>query len=712
MFDQFFHHFVRRDGQRTPRPGRQRRPNAPAAARTAYSALEPRDLLAGNVQAFIANDLLWIVGDNQSNQVVFGRSGEEVRVMGQHGTTVNGGSHFTLQTGSRQVTRDVFIMLQGGDDSINVQDGLRLTGSLTIFAGQGSDRVSLEDVHVFNNLSIVTGDGNNYVAMQDVRVGSRLWLEGGSGADTFYLNRLDVRGGTHLKSGDGADSLEIIDSLFAHFVSMEMNGGDDTAIVEGSQFSGGWHTSLGSGRDVLVLRGENQVTGEAAVGGQRGNDVVHVAAGGTVPTRLTLRGGPGNNATNVLPFTVGNIRRTVTGFGTASSDDSVNGLLADPSRGLADRQAAVRTLVSDAPPIPPMVLRAELLSGQTIESGGLQLTGRSSITISGTTRPGALVEVSQDGDNVFNDGQTQADEHGGFTIVVTGLAGSLEHGVNAIVVRATDDLNRQLTETFQVYRAVGTVVRFDSSLGAIDFELMDDAAPLTVANFLNYQERYIDSIVHRSAKSGSTDFVIQGGGFRLTSNTDLAVIATDPPVPSEASLSRSNVRGTLAMALQGGNPDSGTSQWFINMNDNAFLDAQSFTVFGNVIGNGMQVADQIHALNRFQLADLLEQAALTDVPLRNYVPFTGVIPGAVSSNVGSTTVTGIGTSFTTEIPADRLIRIGADTYFVATIVSDTELEFATPATITATNVSAFINRVPNRSQYIVMNTIAELQIPQ
>ncbi|HMP78682.1 MAG TPA: peptidylprolyl isomerase, partial [Pirellulaceae bacterium] len=504
----------------------------------------------------------------------------------------------------------------------------------------------------------------------------------------------------------------IVDSSFAHFVSLETNAGDDTVILEQSRFAGGIHTSLGSGNDALLWRGENQVTGQAIARGERGNDVVHVESGGTVPTALTFDGGRGSNSTNVFPLSLGDIQRSIVAFQTTSTDDGVNGLLADPAKGINPRQEAVRTLVSSLPPVPPMILRAELASGQTVVSGGLQLTGLSSITISGTTRPGATIDVARDGDNVFDDGQTQADENGGFVITVHGLVGSLENGINSIVVRATDQLDRQLTETFNVYQAVGTVVRFNSSLGPIDFELMDDAAPLTVANFLNYQDRYVDSIVHRSAKSGGDDFVIQGGGFRLTSNTDLAVIATDAPVTSEASLDRSNVRGTLSMALQGGNPDSGTSQWFINMADNAFLDAQSFTVFGRVIGNGMQVADQIHALNRFQMADLLGQAALTEVPLRNYLEFTGVIPGAVSTTVGSLVVTGIGTSFTTEIPADRLIRIGTDVYFVADVISDTELGIATPATRTVNNVSAFISRVPNRSQYVVMLEISELDFPR
>jgi cyclophilin family peptidyl-prolyl cis-trans isomerase len=93
--------------------------------------------------------------------------------------------------------------------------------------------------------------------------------------------------------------------------------------------------------------------------------------------------------------------------------------------------------------------------------------------------------------------------------------------------------------------------------------------------------------------------VIQGGGFRLENGTyvDIAPAGTDT-VDGEVGLS--NLRGTIAMALvssmTGTDPDSATSQWFINTDDNANLDVD-FTVFGRVI-HGMDVADAINDLDR------------------------------------------------------------------------------------------------------------------
>ena len=107
-------------------------------------------------------------------------------------------------------------------------------------------------------------------------------------------------------------------------------------------------------------------------------------------------------------------------------------------------------------------------------------------------------------------------------------------------------------------------VRMQTDLGAIDIELFDTVAPLTVANFMNYVNDgdYDGSFFHRSIPG----FVVQGGGFITnTPNGSIltdgaSLIPTDPPVVNEFNLS--NLRGTIAMAKVGNDPDSATSQWF------------------------------------------------------------------------------------------------------------------------------------------------------
>lgn len=157
-----------------------------------------------------------------------------------------------------------------------------------------------------------------------------------------------------------------------------------------------------------------------------------------------------------------------------------------------------------------------------------------------------------------------------------------------------------------------TVVEVRTVMGNFQVNLFDEATPQTVANFLEYVESgaYASNTVHRS----STNFVIQMGGFQYNNSFPPEPIATGTPVNNEPVLS--NLRGTLAMAKLGGNPNSATSQFFVNLSNNAAnLDVQNggFSVFGQVIGNGMDVVDSIAALTRFNFG-----GTFNEIPLRDY----------------------------------------------------------------------------------------------
>jgi cyclophilin family peptidyl-prolyl cis-trans isomerase len=135
------------------------------------------------------------------------------------------------------------------------------------------------------------------------------------------------------------------------------------------------------------------------------------------------------------------------------------------------------------------------------------------------------------------------------------------------------------------------VVVIDTSMGKIKAELFADEAPITVKNFLQYADdkHYDGTIFHRVI----SDFMIQGGGMEPA----LKERKTRAPIKNEAGNNLSNKRGTLAMARTG-DPDSATSQFFINVKDNDFLDRAKardkvgYAVFGRVI-EGMQVVDAI-----------------------------------------------------------------------------------------------------------------------
>lgn len=157
-----------------------------------------------------------------------------------------------------------------------------------------------------------------------------------------------------------------------------------------------------------------------------------------------------------------------------------------------------------------------------------------------------------------------------------------------------------------------TVVEFRTVLGDVQVNLFDNTTPATVANFLDYVNSgaYVNNVIHRVEPS----FVVQGGGFQYDEDALLVTLATGTAVVNEPKLS--NLRGTIAMAKQGGNVNSATSQWFFNLtNNSANLDVQNggFTVFGQVLGDGMDVIDAIADLSRFNLG-----GAVTSMPLRDY----------------------------------------------------------------------------------------------
>jgi len=132
-------------------------------------------------------------------------------------------------------------------------------------------------------------------------------------------------------------------------------------------------------------------------------------------------------------------------------------------------------------------------------------------------------------------------------------------------------------------------VLISTNHGDITVDLEADRSPVTVENFLHYIEQgfYDDTIFHRVIPG----FMIQGGGM----TKDMAEKKTSPPIKNEANNNLLNMRGTLAMARTQ-EKDSATSQFFINLSDNHFLDHGSrdfgYAVFARVT-EGMEVVDKI-----------------------------------------------------------------------------------------------------------------------
>jgi cyclophilin family peptidyl-prolyl cis-trans isomerase len=135
-------------------------------------------------------------------------------------------------------------------------------------------------------------------------------------------------------------------------------------------------------------------------------------------------------------------------------------------------------------------------------------------------------------------------------------------------------------------------VKLSTSLGDIVIELDDAKAPVSTKNFLSYvgKGHYDGTIFHRVIPG----FMIQGGGFSV----EMQQKRTDPPITNEWKNGLKNAKYTVAMARTNV-PDSATSQFFINVADNAFLDqardGAAYAVFGKVV-QGTDVVDKIAAV--------------------------------------------------------------------------------------------------------------------
>jgi len=164
-------------------------------------------------------------------------------------------------------------------------------------------------------------------------------------------------------------------------------------------------------------------------------------------------------------------------------------------------------------------------------------------------------------------------------------------------------------------------VTMETNFGPIVLELDEEKAPKTVENFLQYARDgfYEGTIFHRVINN----FMIQGGGF----DTDYRKKPTRDPITNEANNGLKNVRGSIAMARTG-NPHSATAQFFINVNDNAFLnypgrDGWGYTVFGKVT-EGMAVVDKIRQVptgsggpfskDAPQTPVIIEKVTITEAP--------------------------------------------------------------------------------------------------
>lgn len=303
----------------------------------------------------------------------------------------------------------------------------------------------------------------------------------------------------------------------------------------------------------------------------------------------------------------------------------------------------------------------------TVETIELNLLAGDDVVDASASPIGLTINGGDGADSVSGSGFVDRINGDAGNDTLAGLDGAdvISGGVGSDTIRGDDVVSATGGADTIVGGVANPMVIFRTNFGDIPIELFADQAPNTVASFLDYvdDDDYINSFIHRSIAG----FVIQGGGFTTSQETFvqgttvISDVPTNPPILNEGNGvgNRSNVRGTISTAQQGGNINSFTSQWFVNLVDNLGLDAVPHVVFGNVLD--MTVPDLIAALTTFDITAETGNGALTDTPLDD-TPASGNGRLVV---VNSVTYSIVPSSTSIEVDGDDEIfgAIGSDTLF-------------------------------------------------
>ncbi|HKP93187.1 MAG TPA: peptidylprolyl isomerase [Chthoniobacterales bacterium] len=273
---------------------------------------------------------------------------------------------------------------------------------------------------------------------------------------------------------------------------------------------------------------------------------------------------------------------------------------------------------------------------------------------------------------------------------------------------------------------VSNAVRFTTVLGNFDVALFGQQKPVTVTNFLKYvnQGRYfkLDSATNQVASSfvhrSIAGFLIQGGGYIGTvdpadsgkQNAKPTQVLGFGPIQNEPGIS--NKRGTIAMAKIPNNPNSATSEWFINLADNGGnpnnLDTANggFSVFGRVVGNGMTTVDAIAAVQTYNAG-----APFDSVPLRNYTPPNPIkianlvsIPGIAEISPLNFSAQSDNSNVSVAISGTNLLVSGKSVGTAHVTVTATDFDGATVSQMFTVNVIAAPGRPVNLSTRMQVGT--------
>jgi|GEM_PF-437709 len=726
----------------------RKRLNKSAVTDPRVEHLETRALLAGNVVASLSGDHLNITGDVSANSIEITVLNNQVQLRGLDSTTINGSTDvFVIAQNTDTITGNVNIAMGASNDSVSFSRNVKFGGTLTVLGDDGNDTINSTGAIFRSTTRILGGDGNDTISLQDSTADGILFINGNQGDDLVSLKDMTTNGPLKIKGKDGNDGVSLNNVTSNGSVTIKMGHGDDDVTIRNSSINDSVLIKTRQDQDAVMFD-DNTFGGRVHVNLGRDNDGLIVRDTNTFNGLFSVQGGdsrlnnaadfPDGDAVNIGSANVFNAGRRLIKTESTTATTAGNNRFDAATTGLIARATAADTAATNQTAM-TLSATATAAADKSVTSDGVLITKDAAVTISGTTLPGATIALDTDDDGQFDDGSVTADATGAYTTTVTvtrqdlytgdtttndQLSGRQTISLRASLAAETADTSVEV----DLIKSTNALVKFSSvtNTGATQeyfIEMFSAEAPITVDNFLDYSTsgRYDNSIIHRSAETGTeTPFVIQGGGFTVDDGV-IGAVQQDASIASEFNTARTNMRGTISMAHTG-NTNSGTSQWFVNLADNP-LDIPTsptdttglrHTVFGRVVGNGMTVVDAIHALTEVDLAQETSSSALNEVPLRTtFTDFARTLTGTVATTAGSSQIVGTGTKFTTELgagvaagsPRSR-IQITGQTFIVVSIIDDTHLTVSLAPTTTGSAIAARAD-FANDDEFVRFTTIAE-----
>ena len=707
--------------------------------------LETRALLAGNVLASLNGSHLTVTGDAADNAIDITILNGQIQLRGLNSTTVNGGTtSFVVAAGTDTLAGNVLIQMAGGNDSVSFTRGINFNGVVDVHGQAGNDSIAANGVKFKSNAYFWGYEGNDTFSVQDTTVDGSLVIHGNQDNDLITLKTVTLNGFTELKGQDGDDGVSLNAVTSNGSLAIKTGRGDDDVTIHNSTINSSLLIKTKQDSDAVMLD-DNTFGSSVHVNLGRDNDGLMVRNTNTFNGAFSVQGGdsrqnvtsdfPSGDAASIDAANVFNQGRSLRRTEATTVSTTANDRFDKADTGLIARATAADTAGKNQGGLSLSATAAAVNAAKALTSDGVLITKDANLTVTGTTLAGATVAVDADNDGQFDDGTVTADAFGVYSVPVvvtrkdlyTGDATANDQltGLQDIKLRAT--LNSETansTVTVDLIKDSNSLVKFTSPVDANTtqeyfIEMFNTEASITVTNFLAYINagRYENSIIHRSIATGTTPFVIQGGGFTVEDGL-VNVVPKFNTITSEFNAARGNQTGTISMAHPG-NTNLGSSEWFINLNNNTDLNADSVdkrhTVFGRIVGNGMTVVNAIHALTETNLVDETGLTALTDVPYRKtFVGFDRTLTGTIQATANSTSVVGVGTKFTTELKGNVVaangrsrIQINGTTFFVASIDDDTHLTLTQAPTTAGTGLTAKTD-FNNDNDFVKFSTIAEV----